>query len=180
MHLSRCRHNNFPRIQREFIRRFISSNNTDVSYDSIIYHSYEEKLKMFMEKYGKAKPIKMGDLSRYTVRKKTLGERFVKFIKKLDNQVNKFLMRKMVYGFSDPRKKPKGCFGKFIQFLNDNKYFVLLAIFVIGAIPLARIAVCGTACSLLSILFISVPLLIALHLLRKVLRINYYYYGDDD
>ncbi|SBS87923.1 conserved Plasmodium protein, unknown function [Plasmodium ovale curtisi] len=180
MHRSRCRNNNFPRIQSEFIRSIISSNNTDVPYDSIIYHTYEEKLKLSKEKYGKAKPIRMGDISRYVVRKKPLGERFVKFIGKLDNKVNKFLMRKMVYGFSDPHKKPKGCCGKFTQFLNDNKYFALLTIFVIAGVAVSKISICTTICSLLSILFISVPLLISLYLLKKVLRINYYYYGDDD
>ncbi|SCO69603.1 conserved Plasmodium protein, unknown function [Plasmodium vivax] len=170
-----------PRVQEEFLRGVLKYGRAGLNENSYVFKSIEEKEKLLQKKYASRKKESLEDFIRKNkVRKKSCGQKFVGAIKKINANVDNFLLRKMVPEFEDPAKIPKTFCGKIAQFLSDNKYFVVLIVFVAAAIRVALISKCETPCVIGFTLLISVPIVIGLILLKKVLKINYTYNSKGD
>ncbi|GAB68683.1 hypothetical protein PCYB_141110 [Plasmodium cynomolgi strain B] len=165
-----------PRAQEEFLRSPLKYERAGLEENSCVFKSIEEKEKPFQKEYASKKKETLEDFIRKNkVPKKSSGPNCFYAIKKMNANVDNFLLRKMIPEFEDPAKIPKTCCGIFAQFLSDNLCFFILIMFVVGAILVAFIGNCGIPCVIGFTSLISVPTITGLILLQKVLKINYMY-----
>ncbi|KJP90136.1 hypothetical protein AK88_00305 [Plasmodium fragile] len=145
-------------VQEEFLTSGVKYESEGLWGSSCIFESIDHELPQ--KKYACPQKDNFEDFIRKNkIPKKTCCQRFFGPIKRINSKVDDFLLRKMLPEIEDPAKIPTTCCGGFAQFLSDNKYLVLLIMFVVGANLLKFIGTCTLIHTIGFPLLISVPII---------------------
>ncbi|VUZ98540.1 Plasmodium exported protein, unknown function [Plasmodium vivax] len=163
----------------EKARQYISDlpkNYKEVSI--LLKENYEDAAEIWKDICKKSKPSSVYNKKKVHNIPKSFDE-CKSIIRKINSNVDNFLVRKMVHGSPPSAKKPKRFGGKLVKFLYENKYFGLLISIAFLVLVIASVDGSCSGFVAIGLFMIFITTIISLILFVKIDKIEKKYYHNN-